>query len=59
MSKILNPSVVCEDCQSKWTDDGEWVMDVARCDSQQEFCLNCCGCPDHKGEPWYTAKAMN
>lgn len=55
MAKILNPDTVCEDCQSKWTSDGVWVMDTYRCADQQEFCLNCCGCPDHAGEPWFTA----
>jgi hypothetical protein len=44
---------VCDDCQSFLTKDGETVMDVYRCDQQQEYCLNCCGCPDHEGEPFY------
>lgn len=45
---------ICDDCQSYITkDDHEVVMDVFRCPDQQEFCLNCCGCPDHKGESYY------
>lgn len=45
---------ICDDCQVYLTkDDGEIVMDVFRCPDQKEFCLNCCGCPDHKGEKWY------
>ena len=45
---------ICDDCQTYLTkDDGEVIMDVFRCDSQQEFCLNCCGCPEHAGEAWY------
>lgn len=53
---VLNPNVVCADCGNGWTDDGEWVMDVYACDSQQEYCLNCCGCEDHditEEGPWY------
>ena len=53
MSEILNPDVVCEDCNTKWTKDNEWVMDSFRCDAQQEFCLNCCGCEDHNDVPFY------
>ena len=45
---------LCNDCQTFLTkDDGEVIMDVYRCDAQQEFCLNCCGCPEHEGEAWY------
>lgn len=44
---------VCDDCQSFLTTDGEVIMDVFRCPDQKEFCLNCCGCPDHEGEPHY------
>lgn len=45
---------ICDDCQTYLTkDDGEVIMDVYRCPDQQEFCLNCCGCPEHEGEPWY------
>lgn len=45
---------LCNDCQTFLTKpDGEVIMDVFRCDSQQEFCLNCCGCPEHEGEAWY------
>jgi hypothetical protein len=41
---------LCDDCQVYLTkDDGEVIMDVYRCPDQQEFCLNCCGCPDHGG----------
>jgi hypothetical protein len=44
---------ICDDCQSFLTkEDGEIIMDVYRCDAQQEFCLNCCGCPEHEG-PYY------
>lgn len=45
---------LCNDCQTFLTkEDGEVIMDVYRCDAQQEFCLNCCGCPEHEGEAWY------
>jgi hypothetical protein len=45
---------VCDDCQSYLTkDDGEVIMDVYRCPDQKEFCLNCCGCPEHEGAKWY------
>jgi hypothetical protein len=46
---------LCDDCQSFLTkDDGEVVMDVYKCPDQQEFCLNCCGCPgDHEGGAFY------
>ena len=44
---------ICEDCQEYDTVDGEVIMDVFRCDSQKEFCLNCCGCEEHAGEAWY------
>lgn len=30
----------CEDC-------GKDCMDEFSCDSQREFCLDCCGCPEH------------
>jgi hypothetical protein len=38
---------VCDDCQVYLTSDKEVIMDAFRCPDQQEFCLNCCGCPDH------------
>jgi hypothetical protein len=44
---------VCEDCGVKETIDGEVVMENYQCPDQQEYCLNCCGCPEHEGEPWY------
>lgn len=44
---------ICADCQEYETLDGEVIMDVFRCDSQQEYCLNCCGCEEHAGEAWY------
>lgn len=53
--KLLSISEVdvCENCQTYYTLDGEVVMDVFKCDSQQEFCLNCCGCPEHEeGAYW-------
>jgi hypothetical protein len=43
----------CEDCGEAETLDGELIMDVFRCDAQKEYCLNCCGCPEHAGEDWY------
>ena len=36
---------VCEGCDA--TD-----MDELACDNQHEFCLECCGCPDHVGGGW-------
>jgi hypothetical protein len=57
MPFVLNPNDVCEDCGVKWTTEDEWVMDDFKCYDQQEYCLNCCGCPEHKGEPkWYKPK---
>ena len=41
---------VCDDCQVYLTSDSEVIMDVFRCPDQKEFCLNCCGCPDHDTE---------
>jgi hypothetical protein len=43
----------CEDCGEAETTDGELIMSVFKCDAQQEYCLNCCRCPEHVGEPWY------
>lgn len=43
---------VCDAC-GIYDFDGEVVMDVFRCDSQKEYCLNCCGCDEHAGEAWY------
>ena len=43
----------CEDCGESETLDGELIMDVFRCPDQKEYCLNCCGCPEHVGEDWY------
>ena len=43
----------CRDCGEAETLDGEIIMDNYKCDGQQEYCLNCCGCDDHKGEKWY------
>lgn len=42
---------ICDDCQNYLTSDNEVVMDVFKCPDQQEFCLNCCACPEH-GEAW-------
>ena len=28
-------------------------MDVFRCYDNQEYCLNCCGCDEHKGDLWF------
>jgi hypothetical protein len=43
----------CEACGEAETLDGELIMDVFRCDKQNGYCLNCCGCEDHTGEAWY------
>lgn len=43
----------CADCGEAETKDGELIMDVYKCPDQQEFCLNCCGCEDHKDGEWY------
>ena len=43
----------CRDCGEAETLSGEIIMDNYKCDAQQEYCLNCCGCDDHKGEKWY------
>lgn len=44
---------ICADCMEYETIDGEVIMDVFRCYDNQEYCLNCCGCEDHKEESWY------
>jgi hypothetical protein len=44
---------ICADCQEYETIDGEVIMDTFKCDQQQEYCLNCCGCDEHAGEAWY------
>ena len=44
---------ICADCQEYQTIDGEVIMDTFKCDQQQEYCLNCCGCDEHAGEAWY------
>lgn len=44
---------ICADCQEYETLDGEVIMEVFKCDAQQEYCLNCCGCDEHAGEAWY------
>lgn len=45
---------LCDDCQVYLTKDGEVVLDTFRCPDQQEFCLNCCNCPnDHEGGGFY------
>lgn len=44
---------ICADCQQYLSSDKEVIMDVYKCYYQQEFCLNCCGCEEHKGEKWY------
>ena len=44
---------ICGDCQQYLSSDKEVIMDVYKCYYQQEFCLNCCGCEEHKGEKWY------
>jgi hypothetical protein len=46
-------SELCADCGEAETPDGEIIMEVFKCDAQQEYCLNCCRCPEHEGEPWY------
>lgn len=50
--EILNIEL-CEDCKTERTTDGEWVMDAFMCYFQKEYCLNCCGCEEHDGAPWY------
>lgn len=44
---------LCGDCQEYLTTDNEVIMDVFKCYDNQDYCLNCCGCPEHKGEAWY------
>ena len=45
---------ICDDCQTYLTkSDEEVIMDVYRCPDQQEFCLNCCGCPEHEDGGYY------
>jgi len=52
-NEVLNPDVICADCNIETTPEGEWIGDVYMCDSMQQYCLNCCGCEDHEGEAWY------
>jgi hypothetical protein len=56
MPEILNPDVICEDCECEWTTENEWVGDVFMCDSLQEYCLNCCACPEHAEGDYYEPK---
>ena len=44
---------ICADCQEYMTVDDEVIMENYKCYDQQEYCLNCCGCEEHKGEAWY------
>lgn len=53
MTEVLNPELICDDCQQEYTSEGEWIMDVFRCYDNQDYCLNCCGCEEHKGEQWF------
>ncbi len=46
---------VCDDCQVYLTSDGEVVWDTFRCPDLKEYCLNCCGCPEHEGGDYYDA----
>lgn len=57
MNEILNTEV-CQDCGTKWTSDGEWVMDVFKCYDYPEYCQNCCGCEDC-GNAYYPKKENN
>ena len=41
---------VCDDCQVYLTSDSEVVMEVFMCPDNRDFCLNCCGCPEHETE---------
>lgn len=43
----------CAICKNVTDIDGENIMEVFACDRTQDECLNCCGCDDHAGEPWY------
>ena len=43
----------CRDCGEAETKSGEVIMETYKCYDQQEYCLNCCGCDEHKGEKWY------
>ncbi len=49
----MNPELICQDCEQEWTNEDEWVMDVFRCYDYQDYCLNCCGCDEHKNETWF------
>jgi hypothetical protein len=58
-NEVLNPDVVCEDCEVKWTSEGAWVMDDYACPDDVGYCLNCCVCPDHDTSVegvWYEPK---
>ena len=44
---------LCADCREYLTNEGEVIMESYGCYDQQEYCLNCCGCPEHEGEKWY------
>lgn len=49
----------CEECGAKTTTKGELVMETYACDRIKSVCLNCCGCDDHAGEPWFTALTIH
>ena len=53
LDKPLNPDLVCQNCRIERDTDGEWVMDVYRCPDIKEYCLNCCGCPEHEEGEYY------
>lgn len=44
---------ICGDCQQYLSSDKEVIMETYKCYDAQEYCLNCCGCEEHKGEKWY------
>lgn len=43
----------CDTCNAKTTTQGEIVLETYACDRLKTTCLNCCGCDDHAGEPWF------
>ena len=49
----------CDTCHAKTTTQGEVVLETYACDRLKTTCLNCCGCDDHAGEPWFTALTIH
>lgn len=55
---------ICADCETRYTDEGELVMDTYACPNDEGYCLNCCACEEHDTDNgddpfYYPAKEGN